>query len=149
MDPDSWTYHRPRRPRTGLRRPSKPRAGKLGQTQKVHPHDRRLERKLKDVGAKRQPGSGNQPGKKGDIELREPESLVLEGKSAVKRRSIVVTISLLAKIAREARDVRKTAGFALEFLKMPKPYPRDWVLVPLPFLKRLIQAAGWEIEEAE
>ena len=126
---------------------NKPAAGKLGK--KPERPGTRLEKqtvkKLAKLGARLTPGSGNQAGRQGDIELREPETLLFELKEISGRRVSPVEITgWLQKITREARTGRQTPSLVLGFPDMEGAVPQVWGMLPLENLENLILAAGWE-----
>lgn len=128
----------------------KPLAGKLGKTpERVGDRlENKLEKKLKSLGAKKTPGSGNYVGKKGDLDIARPESILFESKEITGRRVSPVEItSWLRKIVREARGVRKTPALVLGFPDMAGGLPNTWVAIPVEVFERLVLAAGWEALE--
>lgn len=128
----------------------KPVAGKLGKDAERpgDAHEKRSVRKLAGLGAKRQPGSGNQPGKKGDIQLAELESVLFENKTTA-GQVLKVRYADLCKITREARAERRTPGVILGFENAEGPYPQDWAALPLEVLNRLLEVAGWDALKRE
>lgn len=120
----------------------KPRLGKP----KPKPGDKTeltTQQKLAGLGARRQPGSGNYIGRKGDVDVREPESLLLESKET-EGQSLQLQMSWLRKITREARGVRKVGGLVIGFTRVRGPTPSYWMCLPLDVCERLINAAGWD-----
>lgn len=120
-------------------------SGKLGKKPDLPGtgHEKRSAKKLQSLGASLTPGSGNQPSKKGDIILRELETILFENKST---QGVVLKLdySDVRKITREARTDRRVPGLLLAWENVEGPYPKDWGALPLEVLKRLIEAAGWE-----
>lgn len=125
--------------------PRKPKGGRLGKRVSRLPQEDRIETKFK-AAARRQPGSGNQLHRPGDFEGVEPESVVLDGKTTTKNRSIVITMAQLRKVDREARGLRKTGGLIVGFETMSPPVEQDWALIPLGLLIKLMQQADWDLE---
>jgi len=101
------------------------------------------DRAAKALGARKQPGSGNQVGKKGDLEFAQAESFVAECKET-EGKTLALEMHWLRKIDKEARDHRKKPMFLFSFKNMDIPCPKDWAAIPLPLMKKLIVAAGWE-----
>ena len=130
----------------------KPLAGKLRKTpERVGD---RLETKaakaLKSLGARKTPGSGNYVGRKGDLDVARPESLLFEAKEITGRRVTPIEITgWLRKIVREARGVRKTPALILGFTDMEGSCPKQWAAIPLEVFEKLVLAAGWEALENE
>lgn len=127
------------------REPRRPRGGRLGKPASRLPQEERVAKKLP---WRRQPGSGNQPGKKGDFEDPRPESVVGEGKTT-EGRVIVVEMSWVRKIWREATEMRKKPILVLGFENMPPPVEEDWGAMPMSVVRALTEAAGWDLEIKE
>lgn len=123
----------------------KPRR-RLRRKKPVHAQEQRAGKKLQRLGARAQPGSGNQLARKGDFDVPTPESFLAEAKSTV-TQTLAVNMGWLRKIDREARGVRKTPMLIMQFEAMSVPVPKDWAAVPLEVLVRLIEAAGWDWEQ--
>ncbi len=105
----------------------------------------KIEKKLKGLGARKQPGSGNYAGKPADIDIPEPETLLIESKEITGRRINPIEItSWLRKITREARGRRKSPCLVVGFADMAGAIPKEWAMLPLELLERLVLAAGWE-----
>jgi len=124
----------------------KPQGGKLGK--KRLPPGRDLEQsvyaRLSHLGAKLQPGSGNLVGRPGDVIIADAESFLIEAKD-FPTREIQIKTAWLAKIAREARDLRRRPALVVR-TRMAPPTPDKWAVVPLSVLVHLIEKAGWEWE---
>lgn len=139
-----------KKPGSGKLGGKKPGPGKLGK--KADPvgtaHEKRTVKKLSKLGARRQPGSGNQTGKKGDIPLDRAETILFENKTTT---GVVLSLNYsdVRKITREARDDRRVPGLLLAWENVKGPYPKDWGALPLEVLERLIRAAGWEALKRE
>jgi hypothetical protein len=102
-------------------------------------------KRLAKLGARLTPGSGNQAGRPGDIELSEPETILFELKEISGRRVSPVQITgWLRKITREARTGRQKPSLVLGFPDMEGAVPKVWGMLPLEVLEALILAAGWE-----
>lgn len=99
----------------------------------------------KELGIRLQPGSGNYIGRKGDFEYSEPESMLGENK-ATKHGSFPLKFSVLAKISREARDLRKEPFLVIDFENVESYQPTKWACIPLELYKKLIEASGWNTE---
>ena len=130
----------------------KPQAGKLKKTpERVGDRlETKAQRALKALGAKKTPGSGNYIGKKGDLDIHRPESILFESKEITGRRESPVEITgWLRTIVREARGVRTTPSLILGFPNMEGGCPKEWAAVPLEVFERLVLAAGWEALENE
>jgi len=130
----------------------KPQAGKLKKTpERVGDRlENQLQKKLKSLGARKTPGSGNYVGRKGDLDIARPESIVFESKEITGRRVTPIEItSWLRKIVREARGARKTPALVLGFPDMEGACPKQWAAVPVEVFERLVLAAGWEALEIE
>lgn len=137
------------RPTTGrLGADRRPAAGKLGKTpERVGDRlESKIERKLKRLGARKQPGSGNYAGMPADIDIPEPETLLIESKEITGRRITPIELtSWLRKITREARaSGRKKPCLVVGFPDMEGAVAKEWGMLPLDLLEKLILAAGWE-----
>ena len=136
------------RPKPGqLGADRKPRAGKLKKPPKRVGD--RLEDKiaahLKSLKARKQPGSGNYAGKPADIDIPEPETLLIESKEITGRRvSPVEMTKWLRKITREARGFRKKPCLVVGFSDMEGAVAKEWAMLPLGVFEKLVLAAGWE-----
>lgn len=105
---------------------------------------------MSSLGARKQSGSGNYIGAKGDIDFKEPESLLFELKEITGRRMSAVEVTAwLRKIAGEARGVRKTPGLVIKFPNLEGAVPKVWAMLPLDVMRDLVEAAGWEALEKE
>jgi hypothetical protein len=99
---------------------------------------RRQERRLaKDLGGRRQPGSGCFEGRKGDVKL---DDFLIEAKRTDKH-SLGLKVAWLKKIDAEAAAMMKTPAIAIEFGAMPNGVPAQWVLLPGSTFKNLVEAA--------
>lgn len=79
-----------------------------------------------DIGGRRQPGSGNQPGAKGDVRLRGAHRIE---QKVTTSKSYRVTLKDLNKIRAEAQGKEKPA-FIIKFLNPQLRQEDRWVLVP-------------------
>ena len=107
-----------------------------------------MKRGLSRFGARLQPGSGNQAHAKGDVDIPKSETFLLECKTTEKRH-LVLEMSWLRKITREARAVRKTPALVFGFEGMTPPTPKDWVAIPRESFEALIAAAQWTMEQGD
>jgi hypothetical protein len=98
-------------------------------------------RNAKALGARCQPGSGNYIGRKGDFDFSEPESFLGENK-ATKNASFSLKFSVLAKISREARDLRKEPFLTIDFENVQSHQPTVWVCVPRELFTKFMAASG-------
>ena len=137
-----------RRPKPGqLGAGKKPLPGKL---RKTPPRigdrlESKIEKKLSRLGARKQAGSGNYAGRKGDLDIPEPETLLIESKEITGRRVDAVEITQwLRKITREARGKRKKPCLVIGFPDLEGAVAKEWGMLPLSLLEKLILAAGWE-----
>ena len=119
-------------------------SGKLGKT-KAHKGMASEKRNAKTLGAKLQPGSGNYIGRKGDFDHAEPESFLGENK-ATKHASFPLKFSVLSKISREARDLRKEPYLTIDFENVESYQPTVWACIPIELWKKLMDASGWSYE---
>jgi len=119
---------------------NRPIAGKLVKT-KAHKGMASEKRNAKTLGARLQPGSGNYIGRKGDFEHAEPESFLGENK-ATKNASFPLKFSTLAKISREARDLRKEPYLTIDFENVESYQPTVWACIPIELFKKLMDATG-------
>lgn len=90
---------------------------------------RKSEKRLaKQLGGRARPASGAMEGAKGDIDF---DTVLMEAKSTTSG-SLALKFEWLAKIAREALQVRKSPALAVSFTDNDgKAYPNgEWVLVP-------------------
>jgi hypothetical protein len=125
----------------------KPVPGKLKKTpERVGTRfENELEKKLKGIGARKQPGSGNYVGKPADLSLDEPGTLLMELKEITGRRVDPVEITKwLRKITREARGSGRKPCLAISFPNLGGPVAKHWAMLPVDVLEKLILAAGWE-----
>lgn len=125
----------------------RPVAGKLKKTpERVGDRfENKIAKKLRGIGARKQPGSGNYAGKPADIVLDEPGTLLLELKEITGRRVDPVEITKwLRKVTREARGTGRKPGLVIDFPNLGGPVPKHWVMIPVDVLKKLVLAAGWE-----
>ena len=125
----------------GRNRPGLKRKGQLGREHKVD-QESRVEKRLKPLGARKQPASGALSGWKGDITLRKMESFLFECKTTTKE-SLRVKQKWLIKISREAREKRKKPGLVIGFEDMPVPTSQDWIAVPADVFVELMKEAGY------
>lgn len=90
----------------------------------------------KRLGGRLTPGSGNQVGAKGDIDLPD---LLMETKSC-QNETYRLELELLAKITREAHAKGKDAAFHVQFVDgvgRPKRFG-SWVMLPEDVFQRLL-----------
>jgi hypothetical protein len=99
-------------------------------------------RVAKKLGGKVQKGSGALVFHKGDVKTTE---LLTECKRT-EQETIRVDKKWLIKISREAMGSGRVPALSLEFNAMPPLIEKDWVAVPAPFLKELID---WYKEQGE
>lgn len=126
-----------KKPQAGKLRKSSPRVGDRLETS--------VEKKLKRLGARKQAGSGNYAGRKGDVDIPEPETLLIESKEITGRRVSAVEITAwLRKITREARGKRKKPCLVVGFPDLEGAVAKEWGMIPLDLLEKLVVAAGWE-----
>lgn len=101
------------------------------------------DRLAKKLDGKKQKGSGSSKFNKGDVRM--PEMLV-EAKQTGKK-SFSITLRHLSKITKEAQQYDLIPALAIEFNREPadsdedkrmRAVERDWVLVPAPFLRELL-----------
>jgi hypothetical protein len=85
-------------------------------------------------GGSRQPGSGNNGFRPGDVLVKEKS--LFEGKTT-RRHSFAVTEPLLSKITEEAFRSECDPVFVITFENMPPGTRKDWALVPLHVLEKL------------
>lgn len=118
--------------------PRKPRGGTLGGAPKKSTDisKRQVKRVKRQLGsaAREIAGSGNQPDKKGDIDLQQfLDGMKLELKTTTDKKSIRVTIEMLVKIVEEAMATGRGPGMVISFETpgLPPYFPRDWALFPL------------------
>ena len=105
----------------------------------------KIEKRLSSLGARKQAGSGSYAGRKGDIDITAPETLLIESKEITARRVNPVEItSWLRKITREARGKRKKPCLVVGFPDMEGAVAKEWAMLPFELFEKLILAAGWE-----
>jgi hypothetical protein len=126
------------------RRPKRPNY--LGRDTRVdwRAHEKRTEKRSGD---RRQPGSGNQPGKPADVRgqgwLRENKA----SKSGAE--GMYVQGSWLQKIVAQAMALNLNPAIELSFDGQAAPVPTDWTLVPSMEFEALRERAGDRLEDAE
>jgi len=92
----------------------------------------------KRSGAKRVAGSGNQPGKPGDIRGNK----FLREAKATKKDSISLRGKWLRKITEEALAVGRTPLVEVRLEDAQFPCPTDWVLIPAMDFQALVEQDG-------
>lgn len=88
-------------------------------------------------GKRRVPGSGNQPGRPGDISGVED----LGELKTTKKTDTRIQLSWLRKIAYEALTQGKQPMVELRFEKLTPPCPKEWVMIPADFFNELLRRA--------
>ena len=118
-----------------MNRKEKPVGGKMGAARPAN-WERQEERTADRLGGKRVSGSGNQPHKRGDIDL---PTFKIECKST-KHKSISITAEMLNKIAKEAAPTGKLPALAVSIEGVGKgsPADADWVMIELRVFKKLL-----------
>ena len=92
-------------------------------------------RVAREVGGKRQPGSGSSVYAKGDVDAND---FLIECKQT-KNKSIRIESKWLAKISREAFAVGKDPALSIDIKGQEDEFcERDWVAIPMSVFKRLL-----------
>ena len=89
------------------------------------------------AGKRRVPGSGNQPGRPGDIVGDED----LAELKTTKKTDTRIQLSWLRKIAYEALTQGKQPLIEFEFVKLTPPCPKKWVMVSADYFDALQRRA--------
>lgn len=89
------------------------------------------------AGKKRVPGSGNQPGRPGDVIGDED----LGELKTTEKTDTRIQLKWLRKIAFEALTQGKQPYIEFEFTKLEPPCPQKWVMVPADFFNDLMKRA--------
>ncbi len=89
-------------------------------------------------GKRRVPGSGNQPGRPGDIQGDED----LGELKTTKKTDTRIELKWLRKIAYEAMTQGKKPMIEFEFERLKAPCPQKWVMVPADYFDDLQERAG-------
>jgi hypothetical protein len=151
-------------PKAKKRRLKEHRASKAGQAKKkTHQKKPKAQEKktAKAVGGRRQPGSGSLSHAKGDVKREGDFALLVENKRVDYKRgtkkglSIGVKAEWLGKITREAFDENASPALAIQFddevmrqetRRHGVTVETDWIALPLPVLKRLLERLGEDVE---
>lgn len=110
------------------RDPKKPKAGKLGASKTETPWQKQEQRVADKLGGIVQRGSGNQPGKRGDVQIG--DYFLTECKVDTKGKSITILKKWLLKIDREATQAGMLPALVFGFDKMDIGVEKDWAAVP-------------------
>lgn len=98
----------------------------------INQHEEEIARKL---GGVRQPNSGALAHRKGDVSVEGP-SIMSEDRFLFESKetggtTLILSVSDVTKICREALEVNKEPALALSFGRHPQIVPREWVAVSL------------------
>lgn len=77
-------------------------------------------------GGRRVPGSGNQPGRPGDVMTADT---LREGK-AIKGKAISISDAWLKKLCKEALCMNRVPVFEIKMEGASFPVPKEWVVIP-------------------
>lgn len=88
-------------------------------------------------GKRRVPGSGNQPGRPGDISGDED----LGELKTTQKTDTRIQLSWLRKIAYEALTQGKQPMIEFEFVRLTPPCPKKWVMIPAEYFDDLQERA--------
>jgi hypothetical protein len=89
-------------------------------------------------GGKRVAGSGNQPGKPGDVR---GTKFLRDGKATV-RKNISISAKVLKKIVEEALALGRTPVIEVRLEGAEFPCPTDWVILPAIDFQDLVERYG-------
>jgi len=90
----------------------------------------------KRSGGRQQPGSGNKPGRPGDV----VDTLCLrDGKATRSGKSISVSASILATITGQALALGKIPVVEVRLESAEPPVPTDWVCLPAQDFQQLLE----------
>ena len=111
-----------------------------------HEKSKRQElRVAKEVGGKRQRGSGSKDFHKGDVKSLE---LLIESKRTDKE-SMSVKKEWLVKIFQESFAYKKIPALSIEFDTMPNIVPKDWIAIPAKTLALLIECYRIAMDDSD
>jgi|2_EtaG_2_1085320.scaffolds.fasta_scaffold27504_2 hypothetical protein len=91
----------------------------------------------KRAGKRRVPGSGNQPGRPGDVSGDKD----LGELKTTKKTDTRIQLSWLRKIAYEALTQGKQPYIEMRFEKLEPPCPKEWVIVTADYFNELLERA--------
>lgn len=83
-------------------------------------------------------GSGNQPGRPGDVM---GPRFIRDGK-ATKYKSIAVTSKQMKTLVQQGLDMGRIPVFEIRLETATPPVPTDWILLPAPDFQEIIEKAG-------
>ena len=89
------------------------------------------------TGKRRVPGSGNQPGRPGDVSGAKD----LGELKTTKKTDTRIQLKWLRKIAYEALTQGKQPMIELRFELLEPPCPKEWVMIPAEFYNKLMEQA--------
>lgn len=115
--------------------PKKPSRPLLGDSDISKKQEKRVAQKS---GGKRQPGSGSCDHSKGDVKA---DNILFECKTT-NEKSIRIEKKWLIKISREASDQQRDPCLVASFPTMPSGIERDWAILPMKDLKRLLDKSN-------
>lgn len=88
-------------------------------------------------GKRRTPGSGNRPGRPGDLS----GNTDLSELKTTKKTDTRIQLSWLRKISHEALSLGRQPVLELRFESLTPPTPKDWVLLPAAYYDELREKA--------